>query len=54
MSLASGITKQDEPMANQSLCKAPNKLVDYTEYALDILKKLALKGATTLTTLLLY
>jgi hypothetical protein len=48
------ITKQDEPLANQTLCEALNKLVGYTEYALDILKKLTLKGATTLTTLLLY
>ena len=48
------ITKQDEPLANQTLCEALNKLVGYAEYALDILKKLSLKGATTLTTLLLY
>lgn len=48
------ITKQDEPLANQTLCEALNKLVSYTEYALDILKKLSLKGVTTLTTLLLY
>ena len=48
------ITKQDEPIANQTLCEALNKLADYTEYALDIIKKLTLKGATTLTTLLLY
>jgi len=48
------ITKQDEPIANQTLCEALNKLADYAQYALDILKKLTLKGATTLTTLLLY
>ena len=48
------ITKQDEPIANQTLCEALNKLASYTEYALGILRKLTLKGATTLTTLLLY
>jgi len=48
------ITKQDESLANQTLCEALNKLANYTGYALDILKKLTLKGTITLTTLLLY
>jgi hypothetical protein len=48
------ITKQDEPIANKTLCEALNKLVGYADYALGILRKLTLKGATTLTTLLLY
>jgi hypothetical protein len=48
------VTEQDEPIVYQTLCEALNKVAEYGNYALDIIKKLALKGITVLTTALLY
>jgi len=48
------VTEQDEPIVYQTLCEALNKVAEYGNYALDIIKKLALKGETVLMTALLY
>jgi len=48
------VTEQDEPIVYQTLCEALNKVAEYGNYALDIIKRLTLKGGTVLTTALLY